>query len=77
MRARSSDAESQYGLESDVRPLGPELLDASRKLNHWLGQIAQPLGRVAAHLHGRLDKEAAELDAKRAIRQGFEVGARL
>src|SRR4029079_635511 len=62
VRARSSDAESQYGLESDVRPLSPDLLDAARKLNYALGQIAQPLGRVAAHLHSRLDKEAAELE---------------
>jgi len=68
VRARSSDADSQYGLEADVRPARPELLENARKLNHWLGQIATPLSRVAAHLHSRLDKEAAELETGTRVR---------
>jgi hypothetical protein len=51
-----------------VRPLRPELLEHARKLNHSLGQIAQPLGAVAAHLHSRLDKEAAELETATRVR---------
>jgi len=68
VRARSTNAESQYGLEADVRPLRPELQDAARALNRSLGQIAAPLTRVAAHLRGRLDKEAAELEAGTRVR---------
>ena len=68
VRARSADADSQYGLEADVRPLSPELLNAARQLNHWLGQISGPLGRVAAHLHMRLDKEASELETGTRVR---------
>src|SRR4029079_8439208 len=68
VRARSSDGESQYGLEADVRPLSPDLLEAARKLNYSLGQIAQPLGRVAAHLHSRLDKEDDALETATRVR---------
>lgn len=67
-RARSADADSQYELEADVRPLSQELLNAARQLNHWLGQISGPLGRVAAHLHMRLDKEASELETGTRVR---------
>ena len=63
VRARSADGFSEYGLEADVRPLAPELLDAARKLDHWLTRLGAPLNRLAAHLRARLDKEAAELES--------------
>jgi ATP-dependent DNA helicase DinG len=74
VRARSTDSDSQYGLEAEVRPLPPELLDAARKLDHWLNRLGAPLNRLAAHLRKRLDEEAAELDS--AMRVRLEAAAR-
>jgi ATP-dependent DNA helicase DinG len=74
VRARSTDSDSQYALEAEVRPLPPELAEAGRKLDHWLGRLMSPLNRLAAHLRGRLDKEAAELDSNMRVR--LEAAAR-
>jgi len=68
VRALTTDADSQYGIEADVRPSPPELLDAARKLHHWLGRTAAPLNRLAAHLRARLDKDAAELESGTRVR---------
>src|SRR5258708_27395175 len=63
VRARSTDGDSQYAIEADVRPLPAELLDAARTLDHWLMRLSAPLVRVAASLRERLIHEAAELDS--------------
>ena len=74
VRARSTDGDSQYAIEADVRPLPPELLDAARTLDHWLMRLTAPLVRLAASLRARLDHEAAELDS--AMRVRLEAAAR-
>jgi len=68
VRARSTDGDSQYGIEADVRPLPVELLDAARTLDHWLIRLATPLGRLATSLRTRLTREAAELDSPMRVR---------
>jgi len=68
VRARSADGGSEYGIEADARPLAPELLDAARKLDHWLVRLGTPLNRLAGHLRARLDKEAADLDSGTRVR---------
>jgi ATP-dependent DNA helicase DinG len=73
-RARSADGDSDYGIEADVRPLQPELLEAAAKLDHWLVRLGAPLNRLAANLRGRLDKEATELDS--ALRLRIEAASR-
>ncbi|HEY4264675.1 MAG TPA: hypothetical protein VGM72_05110, partial [Micropepsaceae bacterium] len=67
-RARSADGDSEYGIEADVRPLEPELLDAAAKLDHWLVRLGAPLNRLAGNLRARLDKEAGELESPMRVR---------
>jgi ATP-dependent DNA helicase DinG len=82
VRAMSADGDSEYGLEAEVRPLQPELVEAARKLDHWLVRLVAPLVRLAAHLRKRLDVEAAELDTGLRVRieaasRGLERRTRL
>ena len=82
VRAQTADGDSEYGIEAEVRPLQPELLETARKLDHWLVRLAAPLTRLAAHLHKRLDAEAAELDFGLRVRieaasRGLERRTRL
>ena len=74
VRARSTDGDSQYGIEADVRPLPAELLDAARTLDHWLMRLTVPLVLLATSLRARLIREAAELDS--AMRVRLEAAAR-
>jgi len=74
VRARSSDGDSQYGIEAEVRPLPPELQDAAEKLDHWIARLIAPLTRLANGLRKRLDEEAAELDSN--MRARLEGAAR-
>jgi ATP-dependent DNA helicase DinG len=67
-RARSADGDSEYGIEADVRPLQPELLEAAGKLDQWLVRLGAPLNRLAANLRARLNKEAAELESAARVR---------
>jgi ATP-dependent DNA helicase DinG len=67
-RARSADGDSEYGIEAEVRPLSPQLLEAARALDHWLVRLGAPLNRLATHLRRRLDKEAADLDSGTRVR---------
>jgi ATP-dependent DNA helicase DinG len=74
VRARNADGDSEYGLQAEVRPVEPELLDAARKLDHWLARLGASLSRLGAQLRGRLDVEAAELDT--GLRVRIEAAAR-
>jgi ATP-dependent DNA helicase DinG len=74
VRARSTEGDTQYGIEADVRPLPAELLDAARQLDHWLMRLAAPLVRLVAALRVRLTREAAELDTGTRVR--LEAAAR-
>jgi ATP-dependent DNA helicase DinG len=82
VRARSADGAGEYGLEAEVRPLEPALLEAAQKLDHWLVRLGTPMGRLAQHLHKRLDAEAANLDTGLRVRieaalRGLERRTRL
>jgi ATP-dependent DNA helicase DinG len=82
VRARSAEGDSQYGVEAEVRPLPPELIEAARKLDHWLGRLIAPLLRLAGALRARLEREAGELDSAMRVRleaaaRGLERRARL
>ena len=74
VRARSSDADSQYGSEAEVHPLSDELRQSARALGHSLARLIAPLARLAAALRRRLDTEAAELDSNLRVR--LEAAAR-
>jgi ATP-dependent DNA helicase DinG len=74
VRARSTEGDTQYGIEADVRPLPAELLDAARQLDHWLMRLAAPLVRLATVLRTRLTREAAELESGMRVR--LEAAAR-
>ncbi len=74
VRARSTEGDTQYGIEAEVRPLPAELLDAARELDHGLMRLASPLVRLAAVLRTRLTREAAELDSGMRVR--LEAAAR-
>lgn len=74
VRARSADGDSQYGIEADVRPLPPDVLDAARTLDRALARLIAPLMRLSASLRKRLDTEAAELES--AMRVRLEAASR-
>jgi len=72
--ARSTANGAPYGVEAEVRPVGPELRDAAHELDRALARLAAPLRRLAAHLRQRLDKEAAKLES--VLRGRIEAAAR-
>ena len=62
VRARSSDADAFYTLESETHPLSGELMEAVRHLSRGLKRIADPLANLARLLRKKMDDKAANLE---------------
>ncbi|HEY4115368.1 MAG TPA: ATP-dependent DNA helicase [Rhizomicrobium sp.] len=72
--ARTDQDDRVYSLEAETEPLGPDIVDAARKLAGSLKRIAVPLARLAQTLRKQLDDEAADLESHE--RQRIEAAAR-
>lgn len=60
--ARSDDAQSAYGLETETQPADDSLLEAAGKLGAALAKLGKPLGALIQRLAAQLDAEADSLD---------------
>ena len=60
--ARATADDSVYGIECDVRPPGPGLIDAAHAFAETLERILRPALALRQALRAKLDDEAAELD---------------
>ncbi|MDX1485216.1 MAG: ATP-dependent DNA helicase [Alphaproteobacteria bacterium] len=67
-RAEGAENDQGYGLETETRPLGDGVLAAASRLEAALGEIIEPLGRLAGRLARMLDAEADRLDAATRLR---------
>ncbi len=63
VRARSADVDQGFGLECDVRPLNPGLVEAADRLGEALEQMLAPVRRLRQALRGKLESEADRLDS--------------
>ena len=72
--ARSTERDSPYGLEADIRPVPDSLLETARELDAVLHRLAEPLKRLRTALEDMLDSEAETLDT--ATRQRLDGAAR-
>ena len=82
VRARTTDADTQYAIEAETDPLPDALAEAARGLDIGLSRLAAPMLRVASALRARLDREAAALDESMRVRleaavRGIERRAQL
>lgn len=68
VHARAADADSGYGLECDVQPPVPGLLEAAQELDKTLAGLLKPLTDLAERLALRLEAEAETLDTASRIR---------
>jgi ATP-dependent DNA helicase DinG len=68
VHARATDPDSGYGLEAELRPLGPGIEEAAAELDRALAALAKPLTELAERLALRLDEEAETLDTTTRIR---------
>ena len=74
VRARSSDANSAFGLEADVNDPAAAVLSAAAALRAALAELWRPLGEICRLLAARLDEEAAALES--GERQRIEAAVR-
>jgi ATP-dependent DNA helicase DinG len=72
--ARTTSDDSGYGVECDVRPPSPGLIDAARGLAEALERLLRPALALRQALRAKLDDDAAELDT--ATRNRIEGVAR-
>ena len=72
--ARTVDATSPYGLETEVQPATPLVLDTGAALAASLDALARPMATLRQRLLARLDTEADELDSP--TRQRIEAVGR-
>lgn len=61
--ARVHRPDDPYSLETELRPVTDDLRDAARTLDDALARLLDPMKRLHARLHARLDDEAGDLDA--------------
>jgi len=77
VRARAKAEDEGFDIETEVRPLIPELAPAAQALEGALGRLAQPMRRLIKALADTLDRETDTLDTAArnrldAIRRGIE-----
>ncbi|HZB92855.1 MAG TPA: helicase C-terminal domain-containing protein, partial [Stellaceae bacterium] len=73
--ARAPDRDQVYSLETELRPPVDGLVAAGEALALALEKISIPMRRLAEHLKGRLDEDAAELDQGTRMRiEGAVLG---
>lgn len=63
VRARASGEDQGFGLECDVRPLNPGLIEAADALAALFEQMLQPVRRLRAALRQKLEADADTLDS--------------
>ncbi len=66
--ARAHTADSPYSLQTEVRPLGPEVAESAAALEGALGRLVGPMTRLKERLTARLEDEAEELDTPTRVR---------
>ena len=66
--ARTRDEEAGYGLECDLHPLAPEVIEAGAALRQKLAALHTPLKALHDRLQARLEDEAEELEVGLRIR---------
>ena len=66
--ARAAHAGGPYGLETEVNPPVPDLLEKAADLDRALGKLQQPLNQLVQRLAKRLDDDADELDTPTRLR---------
>ncbi len=66
--ARAHHAAGPYGLETEVKPPVPGLIEAGAELDRALARLQQPLNALAQRLAKRLDDDADELDTPTRLR---------
>jgi ATP-dependent DNA helicase DinG len=68
VRARASGDDQGFGLECDIRPLNPGLLEAADQLAEALELMLVPVRRLRAALRAKLDGEADALESSQRAR---------
>lgn len=62
-RARAAGEDQGFGMECDVRPLNPGILDAADKLADTFEEMLKPVRRLRAALKTKIETEADKLDS--------------
>lgn len=63
VRARASGEDQGFGMECDIRPLNPGLLEAADQLAALFEQMVQPVRRLKQALKQKLETDADKLDS--------------
>jgi ATP-dependent DNA helicase DinG len=63
VRARAAGEDQGFGMECDIRPLNPGLIEAADRLVELFEQMLQPVRRLKLALKARLDADADTLDS--------------
>jgi len=75
VEARAAKADALYDLECDTQPATETVLEAGRRLQIALEELAEPLRKLAGRLQGLLDGEPELLDADQ--RRRLEASVRM
>jgi ATP-dependent DNA helicase DinG len=63
VRARASGDDQGFGMECDIRPLNPGLIEAADQLGELFEQMLQPVRRLKAAMKQKLETDADKLDS--------------
>lgn len=63
VRARAAGEDQGFGIECDVRPLNPGILEAADKLADTFEEMLKPVRRLRVALKAKLEGEADKLDS--------------
>jgi len=63
VRARAAGEDQGFGMECDIRPLNPGLIEAADRLAELFEQMLQPVRRLKQALKAKLDADADTLDS--------------
>jgi ATP-dependent DNA helicase DinG len=63
VRARAAGEDQGFGMECDIRPLNPGLIEAADTLAELFEQMVQPVRRLKLALKARLEADADRLDS--------------
>src|SRR6185436_21024309 len=63
VRARAAGEDQGFGLECDIRPLNPGLIEAADQLAALFEQMLLPVRRLKQAMRAKLESEADKLDS--------------
>jgi ATP-dependent DNA helicase DinG len=63
VRARAAGEDQGFGMECDIRPLNPGLIEAADQLGNLFEQMLQPVRRLKAAMKQKLETDADKLDS--------------